>query len=53
MKIGEIVVRESTTLVKPLLEEIISGKYIAIDSLYESFADQSVVNSLNIEHTKT
>lgn len=53
MNAGETVVRESCALLKPILEELISGQYIATDSLYESFADQLLVNNINREQTKT
>uniref|UniRef100_A0A2S2NG40 Acyl-CoA dehydrogenase family member 9 n=1 Tax=Schizaphis graminum TaxID=13262 RepID=A0A2S2NG40_SCHGA len=47
MTTGETVVRESCALLKPILEELMSGKYIATDSVYESFADQLLVNNIN------
>lgn len=53
MNTGETVVRESCALLKPLLEELMTSKYIATDSVYESFADQLVVNNINREQTET
>jgi len=53
MNTGETVVRESYALLKPILEELMSGKYIATDSVYETFADQLLVNNINREQTET
>lgn len=55
MNIAETVIRESCDFVKPILEELISGEYVATDSVYESFADQILVNNHNTvkEQTKT
>lgn len=47
MTTGETVVRESHAFIKPILEEIISGKYVATDSVYESFANLNVFNNIN------
>lgn len=47
MKTAETVIRESHAFLKPIFEEIISGKYVAIDSVYESFANQPVFNNAN------
>lgn len=44
MQIGETRVRESCALVEPILGELTSGKYVATDSVYESFAHQNVAN---------
>lgn len=46
MNTGETVVRESHALLKPILEEIISGKYVATDSIYESFANHTTFNTI-------
>lgn len=55
MNIGETVVRESYALIKPIIEELISGKYIVTDSVYESFANQILdnKNSVKKEQIKT
>lgn len=53
MNTAETVVRESCSLLKPIIEELMSGKYIATDSVYESFADQLLVNNINREQTNT
>lgn len=49
MQIGETRIRESSALLKPILEELISGKYVAVDSLYESFGRQSLDNIKNLQ----
>lgn len=49
MQIGETRIRESSTLLAPILEELISGKYAAVDSLYESFARQSFDSIKNVQ----
>jgi hypothetical protein len=46
MNTGETVVRESHAFLKPIFEEIISGKYVATDSIYETFATQTVFNNI-------
>jgi len=53
MNTGETVVRESCALLKPILEELMSGKYIATDSVYESFSNQLLVNNINREQIET
>lgn len=53
MTIGETVVRESYAFLEPIFEELMSGKYVAIDSVYESFADQLMVNNISSEQIKT
>lgn len=46
MNIAETVVRESHAFLKPIFEELSSGKYVATDSVYESIADQILVNNI-------
>lgn len=56
MNTAETVIRESCENLKPFLDELLTGEYVAIDSVYESFADQMLVsNNYNIvkEQTKT
>jgi len=53
MNTGETVVRESCNLLKPIIEELMSGKYVATDSVYESFADQLLFNNINRGQTET
>lgn len=55
MNTSETVVRETCEFLKPILEELVTGEYVAIDSVYESFADQILVNNYNTvkEQTKT
>ncbi|XP_008181565.1 acyl-CoA dehydrogenase family member 9, mitochondrial [Acyrthosiphon pisum] len=53
MNTGETVVRESCTLLKPIIEELMSGKYVATDSVYESLADQLLFNNINRGQTET
>ncbi|XP_050431779.1 uncharacterized protein LOC126840217 [Adelges cooleyi] len=40
MTIAEIVVRESYATLKPILEDVISGSYVADSSVYQSFAEK-------------
>lgn len=42
MVIGETVVRESYALLQPIFEELLSGKYVATDSVYESLAKHNL-----------
>lgn len=49
MQIGETKIRESSALLAPILEELISGKYVAVDSFYESIARQSLANVKNVQ----
>lgn len=53
MNIAETLVRESKDFLLPIFEEIMSGKYIAIDSTYESIANHILVNSTRKEQIKT
>lgn len=53
MYIAETMVRESKELLQTVIEEIMSGKYTATDSVYESFANQILVNNTKKEQTKT
>lgn len=46
MNTAETVVRESYDFLKPIFEELISGEYVATDSLYESIAEQSLVKDI-------
>ncbi|VVC29254.1 Hypothetical protein CINCED_3A002695 [Cinara cedri] len=45
MNTAETMVRESYALLKPIFEELNSGKYVATDSTYESFADQILTDN--------
>lgn len=53
MNTAEIVVRESCAHVNPILEELVSGKYVATDSVYESLAYQMLNDNVQSEETKT
>lgn len=46
MNTAETVVRESYAYLKPIFEELISGKYVATDSFYESIAEQILVKNI-------
>lgn len=53
MIIAETVARESYAFLQPIFEELTSGKYVAIDSVYESLAKHNLVNNIKSEQTKT
>jgi len=53
MNTAETVVRELCAHVNPILEELISGKYVATDSVYESLAYQMLGDNVQSEQAKT
>lgn len=53
MSTAETVIRESYAVLNPILEELISGKYVATDSVYESLAYQMLTDNTQNEQTKT
>lgn len=49
MNAAETVVRETRVYLQPIIDELLDGKYIASDSVYESLVD----NNIKREKTKT